>query len=77
MRWLGQVKTLSEALLEGHKIVMKFGKTFVYEKAKYKDARGHYLVCYRGWLDQDDKSKRIISIDQWREERERKKLNKI
>ena len=48
LRYLGQVKTKKEALKQGQKVAKETGKTFVYEKAKYKTRAGKYRVCYRG-----------------------------
>lgn len=72
MRFIGNVKKLNDALVQGEAIAKSEGRTFVYEKAKCRDFPSpKRYVCYRGWLDMDDKSVRVISIQQWNKERKR------
>lgn len=70
MRHLGNVKTKKEAIEQCHKVAKETGNTCVYEKAKCRDYPSpKRYVCYRGWLDLEDKSARVIDMNQWDKER--------
>ena len=70
MRFLGNVKTKKQAIEQGMKIVKDKKRTFVYEKALCKERpSGRKRVCYRGWLDRDDKSARVLSMQEWKKEK--------
>ena len=64
------MKTKKEAIEQCTKIAREKGKTCVYSKGKCRDYPSpKRYVCYTGWLDLDDKSARVISMDQWDKER--------
>ena len=65
MKYLGSVKTLKEALMQGEIIAKESGCAFVYEKALC-GKMGKRRVCYRGWLDMDIKQPIVMSIYEWR-----------